>query len=93
MPSLDDVLSAYKDCGISYAQAELLLTRNPPEGVGLPTQTAKDYLNSTGGRNCGEGINPDDPYGTGIPGWRPPGQKFDIPDNLFGFFMLLAGLR
>jgi len=92
MPSLDDILSAYKDCGITYAQAELLLTRPPPTGIGLPTQTARDYLNSTGGRNCGDGINTTDPYGTGISGSLPTGT-FDIPDNLFGFFMLLAGLR
>ena len=93
MPSLDDVLAAYKDCGLSYAQAEMLLTRNPPEGLGLPTQTARDYLNSSGGRNCGDGINPNDPYGTGTPTSTGSSNGFNLPDNMFGFFMLLAGLR
>ena len=92
MPSLDDVLEAYKDCGLTYGQAELMLTRNPPEGVGLPTQTARDYLNSSE-RNCGDVITPTEPYVPDTSTSTGSSTGFNLPDNIFGFFMLLGGLR
>tara|TARA_R100000353_G_scaffold168636_1_gene131277 strand:- start:2684 stop:2950 length:267 start_codon:yes stop_codon:yes gene_type:complete len=88
MPSLDDVLAAYKDCGISAAQAEILLTRQPPNGVGLPVQTARDYIGSTP-RDCGTPIAPSRPAPTAVD----PGV--DMPDynGFFGFLMLYMGMR
>ena len=93
--TLDEILAAYKDCGISYAAAMNMITSTPPNGLGYPTQTAMDYLNNEQ-RNCGSNTLPDPT--------NPANQVSDsngaltqqypgIPDNFYGFLLLLGGLR
>ena len=94
--TLDEILEAYKDCGISYAAAMNMITSDPPNGLGYPLQTATDYLNNTE-RNCGNIPPPPPP--------PPPNDQDNnmngvltqqypaIPDNFYGFLLLLGGLR
>ncbi len=93
--TLSEILAAYKDCGINYAQAMNLITSNPPVGLGYPTQTAMDYLNNEQ-RNCGSGTKPD-PTKPDIPAAAADDslnrQYPSIPDNFYGFLLLLGGLR
>ena len=88
MPSLDDVLAAYKDCGITAAQAEILLTKEPPTGVGLPVQTARDYIGSTQ-RDCGTPIAPSEPASTSVDS----GVSMPNYNGFFGFLMLYMGMK
>lgn len=94
--TLTEILAAYKDCGISYAQAMSMITSNPPNGLGYPWQTAADYLNSTE-RNCGNNrpdldpTRPNNAQASAIPSDKP--QYPSIPDNFYGFLLLLGGLR
>tara|TARA_Y100000015_G_C2375988_1_gene82513 strand:- start:155 stop:424 length:270 start_codon:yes stop_codon:yes gene_type:complete len=86
--TLTEILSAYKDCGITATQAELLLTRAPPAGLGLPVQTARDYIGSTQ-RDCGTPIPPSQPTPTGIDG----GVSMPDYNGFWGFLMLYMGMR
>ena len=88
MPSLDDVLAAYKDCGITATQAINLLTGAPPGGVGLPLQTAQDYVRSTT-RDCGTPIAPSEPAPSAVD----PGVSMADYNGFWGFLMLYMGMR
>ena len=89
----DDILAAYKDCGISYTTAYNMLTRRYPDGLSIPMVAAADMLNSTQ-RDCGTPI-PVSPAPTAPPmGGQAAisGSKSTIPDNFFGYLMLVGGL-
>jgi len=94
--TLTEILSAYKDCGISYGQAFSMITGNPPNGLGYPSQTAADYLNSTQ-RNCGNNrpdLDPTKPEASEASQiFSEKSQYPSIPDNFYGFLLLLGGLR
>lgn len=94
--TLTEILSAYKDCGISYQQAMSMITGNPPNGLGYPTQTAMDYLNSTQ-RNCGNNrpdLDPTRPDAAAAAADDSLNRQYpSIPDNFYGFLLLLGGLR
>ena len=97
--TLTEILAAYKDCGITFGQAMTMITANPPRGLGYPWQTATDYLNSTE-RNCGDPISrPPNGVQNGV---QNGAQYVDsksssafnqIPDDFFGFLVLLGGLN
>ena len=97
--TLTEILAAYKDCGISYGQAMTMITADPPRGLGYSWETATDYLNSTE-RNCGDPISrPSNGVENGV---QNGAQYVDsqnirkanqIPDNFFGFLLLLGGLN
>ncbi len=94
--TLTEILAAYKDCGITYGQAMSMITNNPPNGLGYPWQTAADYLNSTQ-RNCGN-FKPDPavPESNGAEASQIFSENYQyrqIPDNFYGFLLLLGGLR
>ncbi len=95
MYTLNEILAAYKDCGISYATALNMITSSPPNGLGFPTQTAIDYLNNEQ-RNCGS-VTPIEPISNPVSPVYPSDTavdsgRFQIPDNFYGFLLLLGGL-
>lgn len=73
-----------------------MITGNPPNGLGYPWQTAADYLNSTQ-RNCGT-FKPEngssEPEGSQASQIISSNSQYpSIPDNFYGFLLLLGGLR
>ena len=73
-----------------------MITGNPPNGLGYSWQTAADYLNSTQ-RDCGNNrpdLDPTRPEQGGAPANDSLNQQYpSIPDNFYGFLLLLGGLR
>lgn len=77
-----------------------MITGNPPNGLGYPTQTAMDYLNSTQ-RNCGNNrpdLDPTRPDQAEASAYETHDTTLNrqypsIPDNFYGFLLLLGGLR
>lgn len=94
--TLTEILAAYKDCGITFGQAMTMITANPPRGLGYPWQTATDYLNSTE-RNCGnfkpENGSPQPEASEASQIISEKSQYPKIPDNFFGFLLLVGGLN
>ena len=94
--TLTEILAAYKDCGISYGQAMNMITRNPPNGLGYSWEAAADYLSNTS-RNCGTPVPPPPPSPPEDSGTHqistPNSQYPAIPDNFYGFLLLLGGVR
>jgi len=88
MPSLDDVLAAYKDCGLTATQAINLLTSAPPSGVGLPLQTAQDYVRSTQ-RDCGTPL----PSSESTESYDDSSVSMPDYNGFWGFLMLYMGMK
>lgn len=77
---------------------------SPPNGLGLPWEAAEDYLNSIT-PNCGTPVSPDDSQNGSENGvlngndseatdFNSLNQQYPlIPDNFYGFLLLLGGLR
>ena len=91
--TVDDILAAYKDCGISYTTAYNMMTRHYPNGLDIPMVAAADMLNSTH-RDCGTPVPVvPAPMAPPIGGQAAiSGSKSTIPDNFFGYLMLVGGL-